>query len=173
MKRYFDPTKDPFYSMYNVAPYTFAPYKVVWREQASTFTVAVVGSKEGKVIVPDHKLMLVPFEDEQEAHFVCGALASVIAQLVVKSYVVSVSTSTHVLQHIAVPKFDAENPIHTRLAALSQQAHQLAATQPCEGSKPSQGLDAIEAQVDEAAAELWGITEKELREIRRSLAELR
>jgi len=33
-------------------------------------------------------------------------------------------------------------------------------------------LAAIEAQVDEAAAELWGITDKELQEIRRSLAEL-
>jgi phage I-like protein len=55
------------------------------------------------------------------------------------------------------------------LAALSQQAHHLA-SQPCEGSEPSQGLAAVEAQVDEAAAELWGITEKELQEIRRSLA---
>jgi hypothetical protein len=166
MKRYFDPTKDPFYSMYNVAPYTFAPYKVVWREQASKFTVAVVGSKEGKVIVPDHKLMLVPFGDEQEAHFVCGALASTIVQLAVKAYVVSVSTSTHVLEHIGVPRFEAGNLVHARLAALSQQAHQLAAA----GDKA--GLKVVEAQVDEAAAELWGITEKELQEIRRSLAEL-
>jgi hypothetical protein len=52
------------------------------------------------------------------------------------------------------------------LAALSQQAHQLAAA----GNEV--GLAAIEAQVDEAAAELWGITDKELREIRRSLEEL-
>jgi hypothetical protein len=34
------------------------------------------------------------------------------------------------------------------------------------------GLAAVGAQVDEAAAELWGITESELREIRRSLEEL-
>jgi hypothetical protein len=33
-------------------------------------------------------------------------------------------------------------------------------------------LAEVEAQVDEAAAELWGITEKELQEIRRSLVEL-
>jgi len=166
LKRYFDTATDPFYSMYNVAPYTFAPYKVVWREQASAFTVAVVVSKEGKVIVPDHKLMLVPFEDEQEAHFVCGALASAIAQLVVKSYVVSVSTSTHILQHIAVPQFDAGNPLHTRLAALSQRAHLLAA------AGDEAGLAAVEAQVNEAARELWNITDRELKEIRRSLAEL-
>ena len=33
-------------------------------------------------------------------------------------------------------------------------------------------LTTVEAQVDQAAAELWGITERELREIRRSLEEL-
>jgi len=33
-------------------------------------------------------------------------------------------------------------------------------------------LAEVETQVDEAAAELWGITDKELREIRRSLEEL-
>jgi hypothetical protein len=34
------------------------------------------------------------------------------------------------------------------------------------------GLAAVEAQVDEVAAELWGITDRELEEIRRSLEEL-
>ena len=58
------------------------------------------------------------------------------------------------------------------IARHSQQAHQLAASQPPEGSEPSGGLAAIEAQVDEAAAELWGIKDKELKEICRSLKEL-
>ena len=54
----------------------------------------------------------------------------------------------------------------THLAALSQQAHQLAA------AGDEAGLAAVEAQVDEAAAELWSITDRELKEIRRSLEEL-
>jgi hypothetical protein len=33
-------------------------------------------------------------------------------------------------------------------------------------------LAAVEVQMDEAAAELWSITDRELREIRRSLEEL-
>ena len=76
------------------------------------------------------------------------------------------SSIGHILQHIAVPQFDAENPIHAQMATLSQQAHQLAAA----GDEAS--LATFEAQVDEAAAELWGITERELQEIRRSLGEL-
>jgi hypothetical protein len=74
--------------------------------------------------------------------------------------------TTHILKVIGIPKFDAANPIHTRLAALSQQAHQLAAA----GDEAS--LAEVEAQVDEAATELWGITDKELKEIQRSLEEL-
>jgi hypothetical protein len=83
--------------------------------------------------------------------------------------------SASILEHIAVPQFDAENPVHTRLAALSQQAHQLAAAQTSEVSETSEvfrRLAQVEAQVDEAAAELWGITDGELQDIRRSLDEL-
>jgi len=170
MKRYFDPAKDPFYSIYNVAPYTFAPYKVVWREVSEGINAAVVSTHqssylEDKVVVPDHTLILIPCESADEAHFVCATLNSAPSRLVVQAYV-ALHPSPHVLQHIAVPQFDAGNPIHTRLAALSQQAHQLAAT----GDEAS--LAEVEAQVDEAVAKLWGITDRELKEIRRSLVEL-
>ena len=170
MKRYFDPAKDPFYSMYNVAPYTFAPYKVVWREVAHGINAAVVSTHQSshlgdKVLIPDHTLILIPCESADEAHFVCATLNSAPSRLVVRAYV-ALHPSPHVLQHIAVPQFDAENPTHTRLAALSQQAHQLAA------AGDEAGLAAVEAQVDEAAAELWGITDRELKAIRRSLEEL-
>ena len=49
----------PFYSIGAVNDYTFASYKVVWREQASCLTAAVVSASESKATVPDHKLMLV------------------------------------------------------------------------------------------------------------------
>ncbi len=71
---------------------------------------------------------------------------------------------TFLLRNPAAPLL--ENSIHTHLAALSQQAHQLAA------ADDEAGLAAVEAQVDEVAAGLWGITDTELQEIRRSLEEL-
>ena len=45
--------------------HTIAPYRVVWREQASVLTCALVSStsldgQPEKVVVPDHKLMFVP-----------------------------------------------------------------------------------------------------------------
>jgi SAM-dependent methyltransferase len=179
-RKYLEKQGATFYSIYNVGTYTLAPFKVVWRYIASDFICAVVTPEENewlgqKVTIPDAKLMLVAVESEREAHYLCGVLNSVISRLIVNSYVVGTQISTHILQHIAVPQFNAENPIHTRLAALSQQAHQLAAAQTSEVSETSEvsrRLVEVEAQVDEAAAELWGITDRELREIRRSLEEL-
>ena len=49
---------------------------------------------------------------------------------------------------------------------IALRTHQLAA------AGDEAGLTAVEAEVDEASAELWGITDRELREIRRSLEEL-
>jgi len=59
----------PFYSMYNIAETIFSPFKVVWREQASFLTAAVIGSDEtlGKTVIPDHKLMYVPLASLAEA----------------------------------------------------------------------------------------------------------
>lgn len=164
--RKYYPPDSPFYTMRNVADYTFAPYKVVCREQASFFTVAVASQKDGKVMVPDHKVMFIPFEDELEAHFVCASLANSVAQFIVKSYVVETSTSTHVVDHVRAPRFNHKDKIHRELAALSEQAHQLAA----DGNK--EAIASIEQRADELAAEMWGLTKAELKEIQTSLEDL-
>ena len=53
----------PFFAIYNVGPYTFAPYKVMWAEQSQQFKAAVVASGDVPLIgsrpyVPDHKVFL-------------------------------------------------------------------------------------------------------------------
>ena len=165
--------RSAFYAMYAVADYTFARYKVVWREVAPGINAAVTSTHKAKhlgpkVVVPDHTLIMVPCQFESEAHFVCAILNSAPSRLVVRSYV-ALHPSPHVLQHIAVPQFDASNPLHTHLAELSMLAHKLAASGEPEDLE---ALVEVEDQVDRAAAELWGITDAELREIRRSLNEL-
>src|SRR5205823_4617425 len=119
-RQYFNPDVDPFYSMYNVGPYTFAPWKVVWREQTSFLTAAVVKKPKGRnAVVPDHKLMLCPCESGEEAHYVCALLNSSPAQFIVKSYALETSISTHVLNYVRIPKFDAKDKLHVRLADSS------------------------------------------------------
>jgi hypothetical protein len=156
----------PFYSMFDVGIYTFAPWKVVWREQASTMTASVVGPKDGKPVVPDHKLMLVDCASEDEAHFVCASLNSSIGQMVAVSYAVEIQMDPHILEHIRIPRFDPKNPVHCRLAELSMQAYEAAKI----GDEIR--LREIEAEIDLWAAKLWDLTDDELRDIQQSLAEL-
>jgi hypothetical protein len=156
----------PFYTMFAVGTYTFAPWKVVWREQASTMTASVVGLKDGKPVVPDHKLMLVDCASEEEAHFVCACLNSSIGQMVAVSYAVEIQMDPHILEHIRIPRFDPNNPVHLRLAELSEQAHEAAKI------GDENRLREIEAEIDLWAAKLWDLREDELGDIQQSLAEL-
>jgi hypothetical protein len=71
-------------------------------------------------------------------------------------------------QHISwttlkLPKFDIKNALHLKLAKASEHAHQLK-----EGGTEYE-LGAVEREIDKLAAELWGITTKELGQIQKAL----
>jgi hypothetical protein len=146
---------------------------------ATDIIASVVGTVDDvilgpKVVLPDQTAHLIAVNSELEAHFVCALMNCLETRFVYKALLYK-HPSTFFLQYVAVPQFDAGNSIHIQLAELSQQAHQLAAHQTSEVSETSEvskRLAEVEAQVDQAAAELWGITDKELQEIRRSLEEL-
>jgi len=113
-KQFFDTNTAPFYSIYNVGPYTFFKYKVVWRYIASTLIAAVAEvDADGKVVVPDCKLMLATCDSSDEAHYLCALLNSIPAQFIVASYGIQTQISTHVLRNIAILKFNpkGQNPL--------------------------------------------------------------
>ncbi len=163
-RRYFRDT-DPYWSMFNISPYTFAPWKVVWREQASTFTAAVVGPQHRRPVIPDHKLMMVAVESRAEAHYLCAALNSAPSCLAVAAYAIQTQIDTHVLENVSIPQFSRTNKTHLRLAELSEAAHK--ATAKGDASE----IKKIEDEIDQAAARLWGLKDEDLAEIRRSLEE--
>jgi hypothetical protein len=156
----------PFYSMSEIGTYTFAPWKVVWRgEVAHLLVAAVIGVKDGKVIVPDQTAYLVAFDDSDPAYFFCAILNSAIVRLIYAMYSYK-HVSMDFVRHIRIPRFDPSNLVHRRLAALSEGAHEAAK------AGEERRLRQIEAEIDHEAANLWGLTDEELREIQRSLAEL-
>lgn len=127
--RNFDPATRDWYGLYSVLAATFSPHKVVWREMASGSGViaAAVGSTQLpngnlKVVLPDHKLTVIPCETETEADFVAGFLNADVTNLIVRSYAVATGISTHVLDRVAVPRFSARDPLHHELASLAQTA---------------------------------------------------
>ena len=163
----------PFYSVFNVGEHTFAPWKVVWREQSAWFSVSVINEQDQKCIVPDHKLMLIDCQSKEEAFYLAGVLNSAPINIAVWAYSIPIQHTTHITDTIAVPRFDAQNPNHTHLAALSQDAHQVAPKAYAGDAAAQVRLAAIEAEIDSLAAQLWGLTQAELKDIRQSLAELK
>jgi len=202
-----------FYGLMDIDHYTFAPWKVVWPNIASSLQAAVVGRAHGKEVIPQHIITLVGCESEDEAHYICALINSSLANFAAKSYSQEGGKSfgdPHVLDHIRIPRYDPNNAVHRRLAELSMQAHQLM------GGAPSQSgglsveqakaaiqyieqrrrrgrldqqtadeiisalqavqpgiaqLDAIEAEIDQLAAQIWGLTEQELTAIQQSLSQ--
>ena len=151
-----------FYGLMDIDHYTFAPWKVVWREMADSLTCAVVGCSHGKPIVPDHKVMLIDFERQEEAFYTAAAFNSAPARLLCLGYAIGVQMDPHIAENIAVPAFDGSD-LHVRLAELSQAAHEAAS------AGDEERVAEIEAEIDDLAAELWGLTEKELAAIRSAL----
>ncbi|MBI3393744.1 MAG: SAM-dependent DNA methyltransferase, partial [Nitrospirae bacterium] len=164
-EKYLKRSGEPFYALYDIKKYTFSPWKVVWREQAATFTAAVVGPQEKRPVVPDHKLMIVAVDSRTEAHYLCAALNSAPSCLAVAAYAIQIQMDTHILENVGVPQFSKNNKTHIRLAELSENAHKAAA-------KGDTGeVSKIEEEIDRAAARLWGLKDEDLAEIKRSLEE--
>lgn len=155
-----------FYSIFNVGDYTFADWKVVWREIASELTASVVGCQDNKPIVPDHKLVLVPCVDSSEAHFICALLNSALVRFAALGYSIQTQFAPHLLDYIRIPRYDPSEPLHQRLAELSDHAHEAAR------AGEEKRLKELEAEIDRQAARLWGLTDEELREIQQNLHEL-
>lgn len=163
-RRYFKEDA-PFYSIFNIGEYTFAPYKVVWREQAAGLTAAIIGPVKRRPVIPDHKLMMVDLNSAEEAHYLCAVLNSSPARLAVAAYAVEIQMTTHILENIAVPKFSKRDRTHVSLAEVSEAAHQATA------SGDTAEVKRLEGELDGMAAKLWSLTDEELAEIRSSLGE--
>jgi hypothetical protein len=159
----------PFYSLFAVGDYTFAPWKVVWRELANELDAAVVNELdvhgERKPVVPDHTCILVECENHDEAHYLCAMVNSSPARLAIRNYIV-LHPDPHVLNNIHVPQFSPKNRTHAKLAELSEAAHK-AATKGDEAE-----VEHIEKEVNQWAAKLWNLSDEELAEIKRSLEEM-
>jgi hypothetical protein len=170
--RYFN-KNNPFYSMFDISDYTFAPQKVVWTRVDNDIKGAVVGQGEvagtSKVIVPIETAVLVAFDTKQEAHYFCAVLNSSPWRFVITSTSVHGTGgfgSPNVLEKARIPKFDPKNSLHLSLANLSEQAHELAAV------NKEKELSIVENEINQKSSELWGLTIEELAEIQESMAEI-
>lgn len=137
--KFFNPKTNPFYRLDNVGEYTYAPYKVLWKEQTGSMSAVVVSTylesipgadpglfSEDKIIVVDSKILMLDVYNEMEAYFVCGIMNAPNITEIVDGYAVSTNRGVDVLKYIAIPKFDPSNKTHMDIAAVSKRIHGLA-----------------------------------------------
>ena len=152
-RRYQD--QKPFYSMYNVGPYTTAPIKVVWRRMDRRINAAVVAEVDDPLlgrrpVIPQETCVLVAVDSAAEAHYVCAVLNSAVVGFLVAAHSVRGGKgfgTPSMLDYLRLRRFDPHDRRHAELASLSQAAHVAC---------PLGG--AAESAIDRLAAELGDST---------------
>jgi len=167
-RKYLQPHGQPFYALYDIKAYSFTAWKVVWPRIASEVKAAVVGRESGKCILPQETLCLVGLDCEEEAHYLAGVMNSRLFNFAVNCYSQSGGksfASTHVLRQISVPRYDAGDRSHGRIVALATACRDAASAE--DGDE----LARLEADLDAAVSDLWGITKKGRAALRSALSE--
>ena len=152
--KFFDPSQFPFYRLDNVGDYTFAKFKVLWKEQSKYMTAVVVSDIEDtalgkKNVVTDSKVLFVSLDSEDEAHYLCGVLNSRLIGRVVEAYTIDVQKGVDIVKNIRIPQYADQNPIHQSISKFSKLAHMAY----LEGDKTA--IERIERNLEEVVPEVF------------------
>lgn len=165
--RKYYPRGSAFYTMRNVAEYTYAPYKVVWPEVGNDIVAASVGMVEDsdlglRSVVPAHTVIFIPLQQREEADFVAAILNSSLSRAIVGGYITG-HPSTHVLEYIAIPEYQESDRGHSLVRKLGRDAR-------LAGARDKQGeLRELEYRLDVAVGELWGISQSGIESVRSAI----
>jgi hypothetical protein len=173
---------DRFYIVDNIGSYTFAPYKVVWKRiagaitgKAVSFACAVITPINGQPVIVDDSTILVNTDDVNEAYYIAGFLNSLLCRTIIAAYSYELRQETHVVDFIKIPKFDSQNKLHVKIAELSKRAHELSnlkhsGPSATERYNIEKELERVEREIDLAVAELFGLSEEDLKEFEKLMA---
>ncbi|MDZ7619612.1 MAG: N-6 DNA methylase [Patescibacteria group bacterium] len=164
----------PFYSMYNVGPYTAAGVKVVWRRMDTRLTAAVVEPMDHvrlgpRPVIPQETCVLIDCKTADEAHYLCALVSSALVGFLVGSHSVAGGKgfgTPGILEFIRLRRFDPGCEAHRQLAAASRAAHRLAAS----GTGSRSALVEVQRAIDRAAAAVWGLAPSEQEAIAQFMA---
>lgn len=143
-----------WYSLFEVGPYTFSPYKVLYKGEVATDLVAAVASTissgflQSKIIIPDQTVHFIPMENPDEAFYVCGLLNSSYIRTLYKSLRYK-HPSTFLLEYVKLPKFNRESELQREIAIVSRELH--AAT----ANYDTKAVACLEAKLDSLVSNLF------------------
>jgi methylase of polypeptide subunit release factors len=160
-----------FYVVGNVGNYTLCSHKVVFKDLSEVFQCAVVGPApfdglSSRPAIPDHTLLFIACEGNDEAHFFAGMLNSIPSRSALYSASVGVQTQRYFptdVSRIRLPEFDGSNELQGEVIRISKACHENASA----GSAGvmSVGPTELEMKLADAAARIWSIREEELKDL--------
>jgi hypothetical protein len=144
--------KKYFYTLQRIGEYTFSRYKVCWKYIASEFTVCVVnGDDYAKPILPNDKVMFIPFESSQAAYFLCGMLSSTPIRNYINSSASKRQISTNVIRSLALPQFDETKALHLEISSTCMRGHSATS------DNDAETLNMLRKQLDIQVGSLFGL----------------
>jgi len=152
-----------FYAMFGIGPYTVARYKVVWKRMANDVIAAVICQAKTdfgwKTIIPTDTTSLFATKVENEAHYLCAILNSTSVRKFIKSYSSAGRGfgTPSVMEHVGIPKFNTDNPLHKKLSKLSKSLHKL------RSDEKEEDIGTLEEEVDKTVWKLFGRKGKDRR----------
>jgi hypothetical protein len=168
-------SRPEFYVVGNVGNYTLATHKVVFKDLTEFFQCAVAGpspteSSNSKTVIPDHTLLFITCDSASEAYFIAGLLNSVPARTALYCASVGVQTQRYFptdVSRVKIPTFRPSDTDHREVIRLSKACHELAAS----GSS-ADSLNGVEHDLTRAAANIWSISGRQVRELVKFYGEL-
>jgi len=168
-KKYHAEGGHPFYSMFNIAQNSFAPFKVAWRRMGIDLRTTVLSETSdehlgARQIIASDTVTIVPSHEEEEAYYLAGLMNSTPCRAAVYTYSPpgrGLGTPA-ILQTLRIDRFDAKNRIHkevSRLAASLSKMH-------LRPNPPFSTIEDAEEQLDKTASQYWGLTLADLAELR-------
>ena len=90
-KKYHAEGGHAFYSMFNIRPDTFAPFKVAWRRMGTDLRATVLSEESDRhlgtrTIIASDTVTIVPFQNEEEAYYLVGLMNSTPCRAAVYTY---------------------------------------------------------------------------------------
>jgi len=159
-KKYHEDSGNPFYSQFNIAEYSFAKYRVIWKHMSNDMFAAVVSYYKTpfgfKPLISTHTTSLIEIEDENEAHYICAILNSNPVRDFIKSYSSAGRGfgTPSVLSYVGIIKYDPQNKLHQNLSRLSKALHH------CKAENKIDEFSKLEKEVDMNVRLLFGLDKK-------------
>jgi hypothetical protein len=155
-------SRKEFYVIGNVGNYTLAPFKVVFKDLSEFLQCSVIGpvrieGMPSTPVVPDHTVLFVTCESENECHFIAGLLNSIPARVALHGASVGVQTQRYFptdVSRLRIPLFKPTDASHAEIVRLSNLCHN--------HSTEGQHLQRLERDLAEATSGIWSIPMKQV-----------